>query len=297
MSGKIFCKIQSLHLYPIKSAGGLSVPEVVFDAWGLQRDREFMVVDDSGRFQTRRETPQMAEIETEIGGENLRVRIQGQDYFVPLRADTTPATEKVRVWKSEVEADLVEHPGLNEALSKLLARPVHLVRYGRHSQREVKKSGKAWGRQFRFADSANVLVTSEESLHDLNGRLTSPIPMGRFRPNIVVSGDGPWAEDRWALLRSPQGLTLTIVGGCGRCQIINQDVATGETSSKEPLQRLAEFRRFGSSVDFGVHAVHTLPSGLAKDADGMGMGPVGTGLGLLKVGMDLEIEINSLSVV
>lgn len=286
MSGKTFCKIQSLHLYPIKSAGGIKVSEVVFDAWGLQWDREFMVVDEAGRFQTRRETPRMAEIETELVTDNLRVRVGGHDYFVPLRGDATAQTEKVRVWKSEVEADLVDNPGLNEALTKLLGRKVHLVRYGRHSHREVLKSGKAWGRQFRFADSANVLVASQESLQDLNGRLTDQIPMGRFRPNVVVSGDAAWGEDRWAQLRSPQGLTLTIVGGCGRCMIINQDVATGETTSKEPLQKLAEFRRFGASVDFGVHAVHTLPSGLPG-------GPVGTGMGLLKVGMDLEIELKS----
>lgn len=333
MSAKTSCKIQSLFLYPIKSARGFPVTEAVVDAWGLRLDREFMIVDRDGRFQTRRECPAMAGIETALAGGGLgvaaagagelRVRVLGREHAIPLGgapgegvqigegaataagaadgpgagvavgaaagtrggaggADAPRAL--VRVWKSTVEADLVDCPELNADLSRLLGREVRLVRYGAHSRREVVKSGRAWGRQFRFADSANLLVTTEESLADLNRRLDAPVPMSRFRPNVVVAGDGAWAEDSWANLRTPEGLELTVVGGCGRCQIITQDPDTGELVSKEPLQKLAEFRRFGASVDFGVHAVHTLP-----DGDPAG-GPVGAGTATLRVGMELQIE-------
>lgn len=286
MSAKTFLKIQSLHLYPIKSTGGISVNEVTFDAWGLQHDREFMLVDREGRFQTRRESPRMAEIETLFQGADLVVRFSGSEYRVPLKADPEARTEKVRVWKSEVEADHVDVPGLNSDLSKFLGREVHLVRYGRHSHREVVKSGQHWGRQFRFADSANVLITTTESLVDLNLRLKDPITMMRFRPNVVVHGDVPWGEDRWQTLRASSGLELTVVGGCGRCQIITQDVATGVVVSKEPLIELAKFRRFGSSVDFGVHAVHTLPGGDIH-------AEVGHGPAKISVGEDLALQFKS----
>lgn len=265
MSGKTFCKIQSLHLYPIKSAGSVEVSTVEIDEWGLRHDREFMVVDGSGRFVTRRESPNLARVETAFAEDHLAIRVGDREHRVPLEASSsvtslTPARIPVRVWKSDVIADRVDLPDLDRDLSKLLGKEVALVRYGRESRREVVKSGRAWGRQFRFADSANFLVTSVESLKDLNARLGAPITMAHFRPNIVVQGPSAWEEDRWSFLEHAGGLRLEILGGCGRCAVINQNPSTGETPSKEPLMKLAEFRRFGASLDFGVHAVHGLPT-------------------------------------
>ena len=52
---------------------------------------------------------------------------------------------------------------------------------------------------------------------DLNKRLDTPLPMDRFRANIVVAGGEPWAEDEWAGLRIG-GLEFGSVKPCGRCK-------------------------------------------------------------------------------
>lgn len=266
MSAKTFCKILSLHLYPIKSARGLAVPEIVIDAWGPRHDREFLIVDAAGVFQTQREVPAMARIETALAGDDLHLVIDGRDFRVPAAqpgafagsgtgADSgAPAIEKVRVWKSELLADRVGDDRLDAALSALMGKAVHLVRYGSNSQRQVVKGGIEYPTEVRFADSTPFLLTTDASLRDLNSRLQIPIGMDRFRSNIVLESVDPWVEDHWKTLRGPGGLELHVIDACARCNVITQDQKTGVSNSKEPLAALAGFRRVGKAVNFGMGA-------------------------------------------
>lgn len=259
MSAKTSYGIQSLHLYPIKSARGVDVTEMEISELGPRWDREWMVVDENGRFQTQRATPQMAQIETHIQGEHLRVRVLNSDFSVPLTLQTAATRRPVQVWTDEVVADDVLMPGLNEALSDLLQMKCRLVRYGAASRRAVTK-GPPTTAQFRFADRANFLITTTASLEDLNARLTNPIAMERFRPNIVLKTERPWIEDDWKFL-IVEGLRLQFAGGCGRCQIITQDPRTGDLVSREPLLKLGEFRRRDRAIEFGMHAAPLAPGG------------------------------------
>lgn len=275
MSEKIFCKIQSLHLYPIKSARGFSVDQIHIDAWGPKFDREWVIVDENGQFQSQRQTPQMAKIETALGSESLRVQVLGTDFFVPLKRQGQAVKAQIKVWKADIEADLQPVPGLDEAISTLLNKKCRLVRYGATSAREVIKSGQSYGVQMRFADAANFLMTTTASLRDLNSRLEEPVPMSRFRPNIVIDSQIPWQEDHWMTVNG-QNAKLDVISGCGRCQIITQDPETGYIVSREPLTKLSEFRRQGNSINFGMHAISHV--GISQHPS-------------FQVGEDVEIEM------
>jgi uncharacterized protein YcbX len=105
-----------------------------------------------------------------------------------------------------------------------------------------------------FADGFPFLLISEESLADLNRRLAYPLPMNRFRPNLVVAGGEPYAEDGWSRMEIGN-LRLQVVKPCGRCLVTTTDQDTGERG-KEPLRTLATYRKVGSEVMFGQNVVH-----------------------------------------
>ncbi|HEY9844850.1 MAG TPA: MOSC domain-containing protein, partial [Candidatus Caenarcaniphilales bacterium] len=92
---------------------------------------------------------------------------------------------------------------------------------------------------------------------DLNRRLVDPLPLNRFRPNLVVSGCQPFAEDSWHRMRIGE-VNFHGVKPCPRCVIttINQMTAA---KGQEPLQTLATYRRVKDGVIFGQNLVHTGP--------------------------------------
>ena len=105
-----------------------------------------------------------------------------------------------------------------------------------------------------FADGFPFLLISEESLADLNRRLADPLPMNRFRPNLVVAGGEPYAEDGWGRIEIG-GVRLQVMKPCERCLVTTTDQATGERG-KEPLRTLATYRKVGNDVLFGQNVVH-----------------------------------------
>jgi uncharacterized protein YcbX len=105
-----------------------------------------------------------------------------------------------------------------------------------------------------FADGFPFLMISEESLADLNRRLADPLPMNRFRPNLVVAGGEPYAEDGWERIEIG-GVRLRVVKPCARCLVTTTDQATGERGS-EPLRTLATYRKVNGEVMFGQNVVH-----------------------------------------
>jgi uncharacterized protein YcbX len=111
-----------------------------------------------------------------------------------------------------------------------------------------------------FADGFPFLLISEESLADLNRRLAEPLPMNRFRPNLVVAGGEPYAEDHWTRLQIG-GIELRVVKPCGRCLVTTTNQTTGERG-KEPLRTLATYRKVGQDVMFGQNVVHQGPGHL-----------------------------------
>ncbi len=244
-------RVSGLFVYPVKSCRGFAVARSALDACGLAYDRRFMVVNDAGMFCTQRELPQMARIATAIAGDALRLSCEDTFIDVPLRPDSKSPID-VRLWRDRVQASHVDIE-VDRWLRHHLGESVRLAYIPDEVVRPVDTKYAA-GSRTGFADGYPLLVVGQASLDDLNARLSSPVPMSRFRPNVVVSGSAPFAEDDWQALRVGD-LRLRIVKPCARCTIVGTDQVTGDRDA-EPLRTLATYRKVGNEVVFGQNAVH-----------------------------------------
>lgn len=248
-------RISALYVYPIKSCAGIAVDAAQVLSRGLQFDRRFMLVDDNGRFLTQRQNARMALLSTAIDDGLLTVtRPDGDTLRLPL----VPAYDSaiaVKVWRSQLEAQLADED-TSAWFGDFLERPARLVYMAEHQHRAVSRDrATAAGDEVSFADGAPILLTSEGSLADLNGRLSRPVTMQRFRPNIVVDEPVPWAEDGWRHIRAG-GTPFEVAWSCARCVMTTIDPATGvRDEDGEPLATLREFRREGHQVLFGQNVL------------------------------------------
>lgn len=271
--------LTGLFLYPVKGLRGFAVNSAAVDALGLVGDRRFLIVDESGEFQTQRSLPRMAQITTELAGDALILRAEGAGSIsVPLRASAPPSLRTVWVWRSK---DLrAEDCGRDVSawLSAFLGMTCHLVRIGEAFRRPVLErreprlgetliEGRVLTSDlFTFADGFPFLVISEASLAHLNDRLIAtgaePVPMDRFRTNFVVAGVPAFGEDEWPRVRIGE-VAFRSGGPCARCIVITTDQFTGERGH-EPLRTLATYRRdAGDStrINFGLNLTHETKSG------------------------------------
>jgi uncharacterized protein len=248
--------IASLHVYPVKSCRGIALTQAELTPRGLWHDREWMVVTPEGRFLTQRELPRLALIAPGIADRTLRLQAPGEGSIaVALDAGAGPSRE-VTVWDDSVLAS-DEGDAVARWLSDFLQRPVRLVRFDRSRRRATDPAWSA-GRQGEsaFADGYPVLVLSRASLSDLNARLPRPLSLDRFRPNLVLDGCDPYAEDSLRLLQSGSA-ALRLVKPCTRCIITTTDQSTAERDGEEPLRTLRSYR-FSSElrgVTFGQNAI------------------------------------------
>lgn len=262
--------VSALYVYPVKSLRGIAVPAAALDAHGLVGDRRFLVVDDTGRFLTQRVLPRMALVDTELHRGSLILRHpQHGSAAVGLDEAGPPAT--VQIWRDTVEA---VDCGVEIAvwLSDFLRHPCRLVRMGPGYHRPVKPSKARPGDVVTFADAYPLLALSEASLADLNDRLLrqteEPVPMDRFRPNVVIAGCAAFAEDTWNHVRIGTAV-FRAAGPCVRCNIPTIDQATA-VRYKEPIRTLATYRRTdndASEVIFGQNLIHETKSGIIRVGD------------------------------
>ncbi len=270
-------KIQSLHLYPIKSLGGIAVSEAVVDEKGFRHDRRFMLVTLSGDFITQRANPNMALIDVAIVGQTIRVwhRNAPDDVLtVPLNPEPdTLIPIPVSIWDSEnVGAVAISHEA-DAWFSRVLAQPCRLVFMPNSTRRAITSSYVRANTPeahpvVSFADGFPYLLASQESLDELNRRLTQPLDMARFRPNIVVSGVvGPHDEDAWAEY-TLGAATLYGPKPCVRCVLTTIDPQTGR-KGLEPLKTLATYRRVNNNIIFAVNAIadHTSTGQVVRVGD------------------------------
>ena len=257
--------IAALAVYPVKSCRGIALDEAVLTARGLRHDRRWMIVDETGRFRSQRELPQLATLRAAIDGDRLRLGIGGEEAALPLDDDAgEPVT--VTVWRDTVEA-VRPDPAVDGLLSRWLGRPVRLVRFPESSHRPCDPAFAEPGSHTAFADGFPVLVTGEGSLAELNEALAErgaePVPMTRFRPNLVLAGAPPRAEDSHRRLELGGGVALDLVKPCDRCVVTTVDQETGERHVSEPIATLGRIRRNPRTrgVMFGQNAVPVLPAG------------------------------------
>jgi uncharacterized protein len=257
--------VSALHIYPVKSAAGLSVREAPVGDRGLDGDRRFMVVTPDGRFASQRTLPRMALIAPRLDGGALELSAPGAPPLrVPFPSANDPSVQRalVEIWGDACEA--LDAGDLAATwLSGVLGQPLRLVYMPGESSRLVDPAYARRGELVSFADGFPLLLLTEASLADLNARLDAPVEMARFRPNIVIAGAAAFDEDRWQSVRIG-GLTLRLVKPCSRCALVNVTQATGE-AGLEPLRTLATYRKQRNQVMFGQNVL----------ADGRGVLRVG----------------------
>jgi uncharacterized protein YcbX len=237
-------RVSSLHVHPVKSCGGISIPSARLTARGLEHDREWMVVLTDGLFVTQRELPRLALIKASMGPQALNLECRGfPSLAVPLARSDQPL-RKVTVWDYTGPA-LDEGDEAATWFSTVLGHSLRLVRW-HPDQRRLSNLEWTGGREVEnaFSDGYPILVLSEESLADLNRRIAgAPLPLNRFRPNIVIAGDEPYIEDHVRELRGEE-ISLRLVKACTRCSIAATNQETAEVGP-EPLRTLATYRRNG----------------------------------------------------
>jgi uncharacterized protein YcbX len=254
--------VQSLHVYPVKGLKGIDVQEARCTDRGFEHDRRFMVVDPGGVFLSQRSHPKMATVWTDLAGDALELAAPDMAPIeVPLRP-RGPAALRVQVWRSTVQAVHVS-PEADAWLTRYLGLGCRLVYMPDESERLSNPEYAGPGKRVGFADGYAYLVIGRASLEDLNARLAGrghgPLPMNRFRPNIVVAGTAPYAEDGWRDARIGAA-TIRGVKPSGRCEVTTTDQSTGEVTGAEPLATLATYRMSDElGVMFGMNCVTVQP--------------------------------------
>lgn len=258
--------IRALYVYPVKSCGAIALDATRMEPHGLPWDRHWMVIDENGRFVSQREFPAMARIIPTLDANALM--LTSRDTAEPLVVPRAPAHARervaVNVWRDHFDA-LDEGACAARWISTLLGAPVRLVRFAgdvtRLASKEWTKDADA---PTQFADGYPILVTNTASLDDLNARLQKkgapPIPMDRFRPNIVLDGLDAFEEDFIDTI-SIGGVVLRLVKPCARCPITTVDQTKGAPDPawpNEPLDTLFGWRanpRVDGGLTFGQNAI------------------------------------------
>lgn len=246
--------ISGLHVYPVKGCRGIALDTARLTVTGLAYDRHWMLVHPDGRFATQRELPRMALVSTALDHGCLTLAAPGLEPLSVLSDQDGPRRE-VDVWGDRCFG-IDEGDAAASWFRHVLGRPLRLVRFDpstpRPSDPVYAGSLPAFS---EFSDGFAILVISEASLADLNARLDTPLPMNRFRPNIVISGVDAFDEDRMEALTA-EGIELRLVKACTRCQVTTTDQETGQVG-EEPLRTLTGFRMHPSlgGVAFGQNAV------------------------------------------
>ncbi len=245
--------VSGLYVYPIKSCGGIPLDAAELDERGIRHDRRWMLVDETGKFVSQRTDPQLSLVKVGISADSLTVNAPEMPEleipFTPILTASMLAT----VWDDTVEVSPVGEE-VDRWFSQFLREPRRLVYLPDDSVRVVDPDFGRLEDRVALPDGFPLLLISEASLEDLNGRLEAPLPMNRFRPNIVVGGCGAFAEDEWGYVVVGK-VGMRVVKPCARCKITTVDQDTAITS-KEPLRTLATFRKRGGEVLFGQNLIH-----------------------------------------
>lgn len=232
--------LSEINIYPIKSLGGVALKSSIIENRGLKYDRRWMLVDADNKFLTQREFPKMARVNVEIAKDCLRVSSSGESLEIPFEVDSTE-TKVVKIWSSRCRAKVYQKT-INDWFSDVLQTDCNLVLMPEETTRRVNYFYAVHKDDaVSFADGYPVLLIGEESLNDLNSRLDAPVPMNRFRPNLVFSGGDAFAEDGWKQIKIGASV-FHVVKPCGRCVMTTIDQMKGEKQGSEPLKTLATYR-------------------------------------------------------
>ncbi len=253
--------VEGLFVYPFKSGRGIPKTSVAIAGTGFEWDRNWMAVDDTGKFISQRTHPRLATLVPEIASDALVLRAPD---LQPLRVPLTPIEGHritVRVWDDHCDS-FDQGDEAAQWLSRFLGQEVRMVRVLREPERIANpKYAGSEPKPVTFVDGFQILVCNRASLEELNSRMPEPVPMERFRPNIVLGGLPPFAEDRIDSLRFGE-LVLRLIKPCTRCIVTSTDQTTGQLSTNPlPVLRTFRFDRALLGVTFGENAIVASGSG------------------------------------
>ncbi|KAJ8490608.1 hypothetical protein OPV22_012329 [Ensete ventricosum] len=243
--------VASIFVYPIKSCRGISVPEACVTSTGLRWDRQWLVVNSNGRAYTQRVEPKLALVEVELPMDAFREDWEPNDIsYMVIKAPEMETLKiplnrvcdvinDISVWEWSGSA-LDEGNEACEWFTKYLEKPSRLVRFNTASEIRAVDPNYAQGYSTVFSDGFPFLLASQGSLNALNELLEEPLPINRFRANILVDGCDPFSEDLWKEIKINK-LTFYGVKLCSRCKVPTIDQNTG-TAGNEPTQTLMRFR-------------------------------------------------------
>lgn len=261
-------KVSQLFIYPIKSLGGIALDSAKLTDRGLEHDRRWMLIDANNRFISQREHFRLALCKTELEEDGLLVTYQpdGSYLRIPFVLETNTALD-VTIWDDTCRAVTVSELA-DQWFSAKLDLPCRLVYMPDDSLRQTDLRYTDEGSITSFSDAYPMLMISQASLDDLNARLAEPLPMDRFRPNIVFTGGEAYCEDQFKAV-TINHITMGGVKLCARCVMATVDQQTG-TRGKEPLKTLARYRMRNNKIYFGQNVV-------------------AAGEGIISVGNDLQV--------
>ncbi|MEP5764016.1 MAG: MOSC N-terminal beta barrel domain-containing protein [Halieaceae bacterium] len=231
-------RLSQISIYPVKSCAGSDLQKAQLDRFGLVGDRRWMLVDGAGGFVSQREFPQLALMAVELNAAGITLVWGGERMNIASPAAGKPRL--VQVWGDSVAA-LDAGDAVATWLGERLEQPWRLVYMPEDSQRLVDGEYASQGETVSFADGFPLLLVSQAALDNLNARLQKPVPMNRFRPNLVVTGCEPHAEDSWQQIRIGD-MEFDVAKPCARCAVPSIDQDSGLKDS-EILRVLAAYRR------------------------------------------------------
>ena len=261
-------RVSSLTIHPLKSARPCFLDQAAVGRLGLEEDRRFMLVQPDGHFVTGRTHPRITRIDCDLDGRFITFSDRGDNPVTLDQGRLDKEYKLVEIFGAQLRAQTC--PGeLDTWFSGFLGQPVRLVRYGRETQRRIKRFP---DKPVAFADGYPLLLISDQSIEDLNDRLPGPVHMGHFRPNITVEGGRPFQEDGWAVIRIGD-LVFDLPKPSSRCVFTTvSPSASLKDPGGEPLKTLSRFRR---NPDDGEVYV--------------GENMIARGTGIVRVGDEVEV--------
>ena len=252
--------LKSLHIYPVKSCHRVDLDAAEVEPWGLAGDRRWMITDAEGLMRTQRVLPRLALIRPSYAADGvLRLHAPGMpdlEVAPPLRGAGAEQA-KVTVWHFNGPAARAGGAA-DEWLSAFIGEPSMLVYMDDTSARPTDAQYSRAEDRVSFADGYPLLLASAASLEALNDWIVEmggpPVPMTRFRPNVVIEGAEPWAEDDWQRVRIG-GQVFRAVKRCARCVMTTVDPEHGVFAGQQPLKALRKHRRVDKSVFFAVNLI------------------------------------------